>query len=1392
MSRSASPCQSQATVRPLSPQTQRLDARLRHKNAFGQHRLPHHGAFAVQLLAAALLLLCGLTFATGRVLARPSTASSSNLGVANDYNVFVFESGTLETGGSTIEGRLAVGGLVKTKNYSIGQSVPSADAQVPYNIVFGGAGNTTATTFSGTFYGSLVSSAATTTISVPDVRGNVHVLKSLDLGGNNGWGGTVQGNAFYGTTFRKDANVTVNGQTQQGRPIALPFSFAQTESNVRNLSTRLKGLATTGTTVAQYGGITLTGAAAGLNVFDVSAASLNNCNSFTVNVPSGATVLINVTGSGSPSLQNFGITLNGTGAGKVLWHFPDATNVGFGTSGGIEVKGSVLAPNAAVNFGNGQIAGTLISKSLVATGLFKHVPFTGNLDGAPAATTLLSLSVAPASVVGGQTNAAGTVTLSGAAPVGGTVVNLGSNSAAGKVPDGATYGLTGSVTVPAGATSATFPVSTSVVTMSTPVTISASYGGVGKSAPLTVNPPPVTVLSLALSPANVLGGKAASAVVTLSAPAPPGGAVVPLSSANTAVATVPASVTIPAGTMQSAAVTVNTVPVASTASVLLTASYNNSSASATLSVTPPSLDSVSVSPASVKGGKDDAAGTVTLSGKAPTGGLVVSLSSSVTGAATVPNSVTVSAGSTSATFTAASKSVSGDTDVTISATLAAVTKTAPLRVLTPALVSVNVTPASVVGREPAQGKATIDAPAPTGGLTVLLSSSSTKARVPADVTIPAGTTESDPFTVTTVAVATDTTATITGTLSGVSKAEKLTIEAPKLVSVTLDPASVIGGVSSTGTVTLSSAAPAGGLSVMLSSGSDKATVPAEGTVAAGATSATFSVTTVPVAATTTATVTGTLNGVEKSAALTITAVPVTIATLSLDPESVVGGYPAQGTVALSAPAPAGGQIVTLFSSLADVAKLSASPEPTIVTVPAGQTSVAFPITTVRIATEKQTIIKAVFGVANDANAAGLTKTLTVLPIHLTSLSVSPPVVPSDPPDSVPGGTPAKGAVTLSYPAPPGGLVVELASDDTTVATTPVNVLVPSGQTTAAFNVPTSVVAMDAIVEFTATLPGDPVETATDLLTVRASDISLVLLVVTPGAVPGGESAIATATISSPAPLGGVTVSLVSNSDKATPEAASIRITQGQTSGGATVKTVPVAADTIATLTGTLGGTSKTAALTVLAPVLESVSLNPPIVQGGKPTTGTVTLSGEAPAGGLTVTLSSSQPTKAKLPTPASVTVPGGETVVVFLVQTVPVASETQATITGTLRGTSKSASLTIRPPTLLSVAVKPDSVKSGAGATGTVTLSGNAPAGGLTVLLSSDKPSVTFPDGKSVAVAGGAKSTDFAVSTGDVTATQVATITGTLDAASKEAKLSVRPAGISEDGTLLLRLTITP
>jgi hypothetical protein len=80
----------------------------------------------------------------------------------------------------------------------------------------------------------------------------------------------------------------------------------------------------------------------------------------------------------------------------------------------------------------------------------------------------------------------------------------------------------------------------------------------------------------------------------------------------------------------------------------------------TVSSPPPSssasLSSLTVSPTDVVG-PDPATGTVTLSSAAPSGGFTVDLTSDNTAAATVPPSVTVSAGSTRATFTVSTKEV---------------------------------------------------------------------------------------------------------------------------------------------------------------------------------------------------------------------------------------------------------------------------------------------------------------------------------------------------------------------------------------------------------------------------------------------------------------------------------------------------------------------------------------------------------------------------------------------------------------------------------------------------------------------------------------------------------------------------------------------------------------
>src|SRR5207244_8246520 len=208
---------------------------------------------------------------------------------------------------------------------------------------------------------------------------------------------------------------------------------------------------------------------------------------------------------------------------------------------------------------------------------FSRVSRPSSFTVTPPAVGLSALTLSPTSVTGGTQSSTGTVTLSGPAPTGGAVVSLSSsNPGAAAVPS--------SVTVAAGGSSASFTVTTGAVAASTTVTISASFGGANRTGSLTVTPPQVTLSSLTLNPSSVIGGvQSSTGTVTLSGPAPAGGTVVSLSSSSPGLASVPSSVTIPAGAT-SASFTVNTSIVLISTSVNISASYNGTTRTATLSL----------------------------------------------------------------------------------------------------------------------------------------------------------------------------------------------------------------------------------------------------------------------------------------------------------------------------------------------------------------------------------------------------------------------------------------------------------------------------------------------------------------------------------------------------------------------------------------------------------------------------------------------------------------------------------------------------------------------------------------------------------------------------------------------------------------------------------------
>ena len=190
----------------------------------------------------------------------------------------------------------------------------------------------------------------------------------------------------------------------------------------------------------------------------------------------------------------------------------------------------------------------------------------------------------------------------------------------------------------------------------------------------------VSAASLTLNPTSVVGGPNSQGTVTLSWPAPSGGATVTLTSSNTAAAQVPASVVVPAAAT-SATFTITTSAVSSPTSSTISASFGGTTPTAPLTVAhaTPTLLSVALNPTNVLGG-GSSQGTVTLSGPALGGGATVTLTSSNTATAQVPASVIVPAAASSATFTITTSAVNSSTSAVISASYNSSSQTATLAV----------------------------------------------------------------------------------------------------------------------------------------------------------------------------------------------------------------------------------------------------------------------------------------------------------------------------------------------------------------------------------------------------------------------------------------------------------------------------------------------------------------------------------------------------------------------------------------------------------------------------------------------------------------------------------------------------------------------------------------
>ena len=381
---------------------------------------------------------------------------------------------------------------------------------------------------------------ASVTVSSATLAGGGSATVTVELTGPAPSGGaTVTLSSGNATVFHAPASIVV--------------AAGQTSASVKVQAAQVTA-STSVTVTATYNGASKT---ASVTVTPVVLPSLTAVAVTPSSVAGGAIAVLAITLSGPAPSGGASVSLS---SGNTAFPVPASVVVRSGT------KSAELSVRTA---------SVTASASVTVTATYNGASKTAGVTVTPVVLpTLTAVAVTSSSVTGGSV-AVLAITLSGPAPPAGASVSLSSSDAAFPVP--------ASVVIRAGAAGGNLSVRTATVTASTTVTVTATYNGASKTAGVTVTP--VTLTAIAVTPSSLTGGLRALLSVTLSGPAPSGGASVGLSSGNAAFP-VPASVVIPAG-KRSAALEVRTTTVNASTSVTVTATYNNTTKTAGVTVTPP-------------------------------------------------------------------------------------------------------------------------------------------------------------------------------------------------------------------------------------------------------------------------------------------------------------------------------------------------------------------------------------------------------------------------------------------------------------------------------------------------------------------------------------------------------------------------------------------------------------------------------------------------------------------------------------------------------------------------------------------------------------------------------------------------------------------------------------
>jgi hypothetical protein len=273
-------------------------------------------------------------------------------------------------------------------------------------------------------------------------------------------------------------------------------------------------------------------------------------------------------------------------------------------------------------------------------------------------------------------------------------------------------------------------------------------------------------------------------------------------------------------------------------------------------------------------------------------------------------------------------------------------------------------------------------------------------------------------------------------------------------------------------------------------------------------------------------------------------------------------------------------------------------------------------------------------------------------------------------------------IQLGGAAPPAGAVINLTSSNPTAAPVPASVNMPGNTAWMQFQIQADQVTSPTPVTLTATLNSGQASLQFNVL-----PPSLKSLTITPGTISGGARTGAVAMLNGQAPAGGAVVDFLSDSPSAMPPALAT-ILAGNSSVSISIPTNLVSANTVADISASWNGTSLQSPLTITPQGQPAaIALSPASVTGTAGSFATVTMAAPSATDQI-FQVSSSNPTAAGVG--SSVLIPAGSTTGGIIINTAPVSTQTQVTISASGGGVTRSATLTLNPvvaPTTMSLGV---------------------------------------------------------------------------------------------------------